>query len=86
MAGAAAAGCSRASASEEKIDAMLAKLDSIDKRLEALEKRPVGGNMTPPPRRGLNPNDVYAVAVDPDDAYRGPKAAKVTIVEAFEFA
>ncbi len=65
------------------------KLDAIDKKLDALDKKigAGGGAMAqrPQPPPGPDPNTVYAVSVE-GAPYKGPKNAKVTIVEAFEFA
>jgi protein-disulfide isomerase len=75
---------------EKKMDTMLAKLEAMEKRLD---QQPVAGRpgaaqagAAQPPRRP-DPNTTYAVPVDEaKDAMRGAKHAKVTIVEAFEFA
>lgn len=64
------------------------KLDEITKKLDAIEKKIGAGGMgqqRPQPPPGPDPNAVYAVAID-GAAVTGPKNAKVTIVEAFEFA
>jgi protein-disulfide isomerase len=65
------------------------KLDEINKKLDALDKKVGAGGMAnqqrPQPPPGPDPNAVYAVAID-GAAVSGPKSAKVTIVEAFEFA
>jgi hypothetical protein len=70
-------------------------LQKIDKRLSAIE-RSIARGARPGAARGRgrrraerppgpNPATVYSVAVG-DSATVGPKNAKVTIVEAFEFA
>jgi protein-disulfide isomerase len=64
------------------------KLDEISKKLDALDKKVGAGGMQaqrPQPPPGPDPNAVYAVPIE-GSAVSGPKTAKVTIVEAFEFA
>lgn len=72
------------------------KLEAIDKRLANIERAVKSGAAARPgaargrqARRqrppGPNPNTVYSVPVG-ESAAIGPKHAKVTIVEAFEFA
>lgn len=67
------------------------KLDQIDQRLSSIEKRIAEGAAARPqmpqrPRAGEpDPSKVYAVPIA-GAAFRGPEHAKVTIVEAFEFA
>ena len=74
------------------------KLDDIDKRLGRIEAaikagggraRPGGARAEKAPRRarppGPNPATVYSVAVK-DSAWEGTEHAKITVVEAFEFA
>jgi len=67
------------------------RLESIDKRLSSIEEKLDKGI---PSRRGAqqrpsrptpNPNDVYAVPIE-GAAFKGAKNAKITVVEAFEFA
>jgi protein-disulfide isomerase len=74
---------------DPRLDAVLAKLDSIEKRLVAQERRlPVAGAAAAaaPSRPRADPNSVYYLPVEDTDAVVGPKNAKVTIVEVFEFA
>lgn len=65
------------------------KLDEISKKLDALDKKVGAGGMgqpqRPPQPAGPDPNTVYSVAIE-GSAIQGPKTAKVTVVEAFEFA
>jgi protein-disulfide isomerase len=63
------------------------KLDEITKKLDAIEKKIGAGGMPqrPQPPPGPDPNAVYSVPID-NSPFVGPKHAKVTIVEAFEFA
>lgn len=68
-------------ATNKKLDDVLTKLDALDKKVTAGAGRPQP--MQPPP--GPDPAAVYAVDIT-GAAYVGPEHAKVTIVEAFEFA
>jgi protein-disulfide isomerase len=64
---------------------LAARVAKLEARLDAVEKRrPAGGVQAKGPR--LDPGSVYAVAVAGDDTSHGPADAKVTIVEAYEFA
>lgn len=90
-----AVGCERANeATDKKLDAVLARLDGLERKIDA---RPVGGvgaagaaaagqAQRPQPRPGPAPGTVYAVPVDDNDPSLGAKHAKVTIVEAYEYA
>ena len=66
------------------------RLKSIEEKLDAVARlRPQGGgggDVRPkqPPRP--KPGVLYSVPVNDNDAFRGGKHAKVTIVEAFEYA
>lgn len=64
-----------------------AKLDDIKKKLEDLDKKVSAMPARPMPQQpaGPDPQAVYAVPVE-GAPIKGPKDAKVTIVEAFEFA
>jgi protein-disulfide isomerase len=68
-------------------DSVSKKLDEINKKLDALDKKVAAGPQRPMPQQpaGPDPNTVYSVAID-GAPFKGPKHAKVTIVEAFEFA
>jgi protein-disulfide isomerase len=73
----------------EKLDLILGKVDALDKKVAALAGRPAGAQpaMQQPQRKRPDPATTYYVPVSPEtDAIKGPKTAKVTIVEAFEFA
>ncbi len=59
------------------------RLKTIEARLEKLEKGRAVANRRP---QRPDPKTVYAVSVYEDDNFRGSKHAKVTIVEAREFA
>src|SRR5262245_4910660 len=68
------------------------KLDAIDKRLESIEQTLAkgGGRGMPPGAQGMgrpqpSPTDVFAVDVGRSPVHGKPDA-KVTIIEAFEFA
>jgi hypothetical protein len=67
----------------ERLDKVLARLDEIEKKIE----RGGGGRGAPPgPQPGRpDPTAVYSVPIDGNPA-KGPATAKVTIVEAAEFA
>lgn len=68
----------------EKLDTMIKKQDEI---IDLLKRGggPGGRGAGRPQRARANPNEVYAVPLD-GAPFVGPKDAKVTMVEAFEFA
>jgi protein-disulfide isomerase len=70
--------------SADEIKALSAKLDSIDKKLDRMSAGQ-GRAKAPAPKRPTV-GQLYKVDVSDDDAYRGAKDAKVTVVEASEFA
>jgi protein-disulfide isomerase len=73
-------------ASDKKLDAVLARLDGLDKKMDTMSQRMAGAQPARAPQRPqLDPNTVYAVPVADGDPYVGPKHAKVTIVEAYEY-
>jgi protein-disulfide isomerase len=74
-------GCQR---EDPRLTAIADKLDRIDRRLDGIERR---GQMAaaPQPKRP-DPATVYNVPVTDDDVVHGARAAKVTVVEAVEFA
>jgi protein-disulfide isomerase len=69
------------------------KLDQIDQRLAGIEQSLKSGagaargaaQPQRPQRPRPNPADVYAIPIG-DSPIEGPPTAKITIVEAFEFA
>ena len=72
-------------------DSVKEKLESIDKRLEGIERALArgagaagrrGGQQQP---RGPDPATVYSVPIE-GAAWEGTNDAKITVVEAFEFA
>jgi protein-disulfide isomerase len=66
------------------VEALSARLDGLDSKLETLaaqQARPVA----PTRPHGPDPAVVYAVPVD-DSPFEGPADAKITIVEAYDFA
>src|SRR5262245_15059490 len=72
------------SATNERLDKMMARLEEIEKKID----RGGGGRGAAPqgPQPGRpDPTAVYSVPVE-GSPVKGPAAAKVTIVEAFEFA
>jgi protein-disulfide isomerase len=68
-----------------KLDDIVTRLDRMEKKVDAIASRPA----MPPqmPQRPPEPdsNAVYSVPVD-GDPYIGPAVAKVTLVEASDFA
>lgn len=77
-------------------DAVVKKLDEISKKLDKLDEisnkltagggRAAGARPKAGPRPGRpDPSKVYSVPID-GNPFEGAKHAKVTIVEAFEFA
>jgi hypothetical protein len=63
------------------------KLDDIVTRLDRIEKKLDTPRMPLPPQRPPEPDNktVYSVPID-GDPFSGPAAAKVTLVEATDFA
>jgi protein-disulfide isomerase len=70
---------------QDKLTEINDKLDRIEKGIEELKKRPAGAPVAQAPRRP-DPNTVYNVPVGDGDVAKGPRYAKVTIVEGFDFA
>ena len=87
LAAAALLACQREDpATKERLDKIVAKLDGIEKKLDTVGAR--GGMPMQPqgPRPGMpDPTAVYSVPIDGDPAW-GPATAKVTVVEAFDYA
>jgi protein-disulfide isomerase len=67
----------------EKLDRIETKIEGIQRKLDGMGG--VAQRPQPPPRRGPDPAAVYSVPIG-DAPVRGPATAKVTIVEAAEFA
>jgi protein-disulfide isomerase len=78
-----AAACGRSDGNGSNNDKIVAKLDAIEKRLDLLEKRQPAARPAPP---RPDPNLAYFLPVTAGDSVRGAAQAKVTIVEAFDFA
>jgi len=86
-------GCQRDElGAREKIHAIEKRLDSIEQALSKGARPAAAGRGAEGARRpraerppGPNPEDVYAVPVE-GSPFEGPENAKVTMVEAFEFA
>ncbi|HET6611711.1 MAG TPA: DsbA family protein [Kofleriaceae bacterium] len=76
-------------ACQRNSDPIAEKLDKIDQRLANIEKAMASGGGAHAPQRPQRPrpqpNEVYAVPVK-GSPINGPATAKVTIVEAFDFA
>jgi hypothetical protein len=70
----------------QKVDKILAKLDAIEKKLDT-GARPGAGAQPARPQRPPppDPKTTFSVPIDGDPA-KGAPTAKVTIVEAAEFA
>jgi protein-disulfide isomerase len=71
---------------DPRMTELLEKVDKMSKQLDNLEKRPAMAAAAPAPRRGPDPSTVYNVPVVDGDVMRGARAAKVTIIEGFDFA
>lgn len=68
---------------DPRVDALAERVDTLEQRVEAAEKKAPAA--APQPKRP-DPSVVYYLPVDRDDAIRGADEAKVTIVEAYEYA
>jgi hypothetical protein len=83
---AAAVGCRRESSDvEEKLDKIASRLDSMDKKLDQIVQR-AGAGARPQAQNEPDPKAVYAVPVGEGDYPKGPATAKVTVIEAADFA
>jgi hypothetical protein len=70
----------------EKLDQVLAKLNDLERKVDALQARGVGGGgQQRQAPAAPDPMATYSVPIDGDPSV-GPRTAKVTIVEAAEFA
>jgi hypothetical protein len=83
---AAGLGCRKASDedSNDKFDKIMARLDAMDKKMDQIAQG--RGAARPPAPAEPDPKATYAVPVTDADYPRGPATAKVTIVEAADFA
>jgi protein-disulfide isomerase len=72
------------SACSKSDDKVAERISTLEKRVDALEKRPAAAQRPQPPRP--DPNVTYFIPVNADDPVRGAANAKVTVVEAFDFA
>ncbi len=81
-----AAGCQKEdAATKERLDKILSRLDDLEKKVDkAAAGRGAAAPSGPQPGRP-DPSAVYSVPID-GDPVDGPANAKVTIVEAAEFA
>jgi protein-disulfide isomerase len=74
---------------QKKLDLVMSKLDALDKKIaQGALARPAGANPAAqmPQRKRPDPAVTYYLPVSEADSVKGPKTAKVTVVEAFEFA
>ena len=83
----AALGCRKVSDDEsgEKLDKILSRLDAMDKKLDQIAQGRAAAAAAQRPSEP-DPRSTYAVPVTEADHPRGPATAKVTIVEAADFA
>ncbi len=83
----AALGCRKVSDEDsgEKLDRILSRLDAMDKKIDQLSQGR-GGMAQPQRPQEPDPKSTYAVPVTDADHPRGPATAKVTVVEAADFA
>ena len=84
------AGCSRQDEqTQKKLDLLISKVDGLEKKIASgAVGRPAGqmpGQQPQQARRGPDPATVYGVDIT-GSPFVGPADAKVTIVEAFDFA
>lgn len=83
---AAAVGCRRESSDvDEKLDKIATRLDAMDKKLDQIGQRAMPG-ARPQAQAEPDPRAVYAVPVTDSDYPKGLATAKVTVVEAADFA
>ncbi len=68
-----------------KLDQLDKKLDAMSKKVDQLQAQGARPTNRPAPPPAADPNSVYSVSIA-DAPVRGPATAKVTIVEAAEFA
>jgi protein-disulfide isomerase len=83
---AAAVGCRKASdeGADDKFDRIMARLDAMDKKIDQIGQG--RGMARPQAPAEPDPKLTYSVPVTDSDFPRGPATAKVTIVEAADFA
>ena len=83
----AALGCRKVSDDDsgEKFDRIMSRLDAMDKKIDQIAQGR-GGAAQPQRPPEPDPKSTYAVPVSDADHPRGPATAKVTIVEAADFA
>ncbi len=81
----AAIGCRKVSDedSNEKFDRIMSRLDAMEKKIDQISQ---GRGAMPQRPPEPDPKLTYAVPVTDADHPRGPATAKVTIVEAADFA
>lgn len=78
-------GCQRAGSDDqgEKLDQINKKLDQLSTKIDNIKPGAAAARPKRPP--GPDPKKVYAAPIE-GAAYKGPATAKVTIVDAFEYA
>lgn len=78
--------CQRADGpTQKKLDDILSRVKAIETHLARGAEGKRQARRRPQPKRP-DPKTVYAVPVSPSDPFRGGEHAKVTMVEAYEFA
>jgi protein-disulfide isomerase len=68
-----------------KLDDIVTRLDRMEKKVDALTSRPQMPQQMPQRPAEPDMNAVYSVPID-GDPFTGPAVAKVTLVEASDFA
>jgi hypothetical protein len=69
----------------DKFDRIMARLDAMDRKIDQIAQGR-GGAARPPSPAEPDPRTTYSIPVTADDFPKGPATAKVTIVEAADFA
>jgi hypothetical protein len=83
---AAIVGCKKgADDAGDKFDRIMARLDAMDKKLDQVAQGR-GAGARPPSPAEPDPRATYSIPVSDADFPKGPATAKVTIVEAADFA
>jgi protein-disulfide isomerase len=82
------AACRKDEETQKKLDLLIGKIDGLEKKLAAAGPMRAGANPAAqqPQRKRPDPAVTYYLPVTEADSVKGAKQAKVTVVEAFEFA